>query len=234
MSGSGDRDAGSDSREMSSNAFALAHWRRSVAELYAQVRRPAADPSEQCEAFRRGRDTLFRTHPESPIAEHLRSAWPGVQWFPYDPAARVDALVQPAAERATFEIALAADGMLRCTRAGDAHFVLAGHRASLALYWLEGYGGGLWLPFADATTGVLTYGGGRYLYDTIKGADLGVDEHVDRARLQLRVSPVVRLRRALVVPARAAGKPPGICGRGRRASRVAHSRGARVCARAIP
>ncbi|HEY5862623.1 MAG TPA: DUF1684 domain-containing protein [Casimicrobiaceae bacterium] len=160
---------------MSSNAFALAHWRRSVAELYAQVRRPAADPREQCEAFRRGRDTLFRTHPESPIAEHLRSAWPGVQWFPYDPAARVDALVQPAAERATFEIALAADGMLRCTRAGDAHFVLAGHRARLALYWLEGYGGGLWLPFADATTGVLTYGGGRYLYDTIKGADLGVD-----------------------------------------------------------
>jgi len=161
---------------VSSNAFALAHWRRSVAELYAEVRRPASDPGAQCEAFRRARDTLFRTHPESPIAEHLRSAWPGVQWFPYDPAARVDALVQPAAERATFEIALAADGMLRCTRAGDAHFVLAGHRASLALYWLEGYGGGLWLPFADATTGVLTYGGGRYLYDTIKGADLGVDE----------------------------------------------------------
>ena len=42
------------------------------------------------------------------------------------------------------------------------------------MYWLEGYGGGLWLPFSDATSGAETYGGGRYLYDTIKGADLGI------------------------------------------------------------
>jgi uncharacterized protein (DUF1684 family) len=158
------------------NAFALAHWRRSVAELYAEVREPAQDRRAQCEAFREARDELFRAHAESPIAAHLRSAWPGVQWFPYDPAARVDASIEPAAERTTFEIALAADGALRCTRVGVAHFVIAQRRASLALYWLEGYGGGLWLPFADATTGVVTYGGGRYLYDTIKGADLGVDE----------------------------------------------------------
>ncbi|MDH5246403.1 MAG: DUF1684 domain-containing protein, partial [Betaproteobacteria bacterium] len=32
-----------------------------------------------------------------------------------------------------------------------------------------------WLPFSDATGGSETYGGGRYLYDTIKGADLGID-----------------------------------------------------------
>ena len=44
------------------------------------------------------------------------------------------------------------------------------------MYWLEGYGGGIWLPFADATSGADTYGGGRYLYDTIKGADLGAGE----------------------------------------------------------
>ena len=159
-----------------SNAFALAHWRRTVAALYAAVREPAADRRAQCEAFRRARDDLFRTHKESPIAAELREAWPGVRWFPYDPAMRVDALIEPAAEHATLEIALAADGILRCTRVGVAHFVLAERRASLALYWLEGYGGGLWLPFADATTGVATYGGGRYLYDTIKGADLGVGE----------------------------------------------------------
>ena len=48
--------------------------------------------------------------------------------------------------------------------------------ARLAVYWLEGYGGGIWLPFTDATSGAETYGGGRYLYDTIKGADLGAGE----------------------------------------------------------
>ncbi len=36
-----------------------------------------------------------------------------------------------------------------------------------------GYGGGLFLPFADATNRRSTYGGGRYLLDTVKGADLG-------------------------------------------------------------
>ncbi len=41
------------------------------------------------------------------------------------------------------------------------------------LYWLEGYAGGLFVPFADATSGATTYGAGRYLLDTVKGADLG-------------------------------------------------------------
>jgi uncharacterized protein (DUF1684 family) len=44
---------------------------------------------------------------------------------------------------------------------------------SLNLYWIDGYGGGLFLPFGDASNGNQTYGGGRYLYDAIKGADLG-------------------------------------------------------------
>jgi uncharacterized protein (DUF1684 family) len=45
----------------------------------------------------------------------------------------------------------------------------------LALWWLEQYGGGLFLPFRDATAGSATYGAGRYLLDTAKGADLGVE-----------------------------------------------------------
>jgi uncharacterized protein len=40
---------------------------------------------------------------------------------------------------------------------------------------MEGYSGGLFLPFRDATSGNETYGAGRYLLDTAKGADLGGD-----------------------------------------------------------
>ena len=58
------------------------------------------------------------------------------------------------------------------TRFAFARF--AGHE--LELFWLEAYGGGLFLPFRDATGGSETYGGGRYLLDTIKGADLGAEE----------------------------------------------------------
>jgi hypothetical protein len=39
--------------------------------------------------------------------------------------------------------------------------------------WLNAYGGGVFVPFRDATNGAATYGGGRYLLDTVKGADLG-------------------------------------------------------------
>ena len=55
---------------------------------------------------------------------------------------------------------------------------------TLTLFWIEGYGGGLFLPFGDRTNGTDTYGGGRYLYDTIKGADLG-GEGADAGRIVL-------------------------------------------------
>ena len=43
------------------------------------------------------------------------------------------------------------------------------------MHWLEAYGGGLFLPVRDATYGATSYGGGRYVLDTVKGADLGAD-----------------------------------------------------------
>ena len=45
--------------------------------------------------------------------------------------------------------------------------------AALPVLWIEGYGNGLFLPFRDATNGDRTYGAGRYLLDTVKGADQG-------------------------------------------------------------
>ena len=66
------------------------------------------------------------------------------------------------------------------------------------------------MPVKDALQGKHggTYGGGRYLLDTIKGADLGAGTAPDiaRARLQLRLQPVVRVRPGMGVPARAAGQ----------------------------
>jgi uncharacterized protein (DUF1684 family) len=152
----------------------LAHWRRTVAELYSQVRAMSReDPHAAAEAFRRQRDRLFAEHPDSPIGAADRRGFEGASWFTYDAAWRIVATYVPAAPVTTFEIPLAADGVLRCSRTGSVRFGVGGVEAELALYWLEGYGGGLWLPFADATNGDATYGGGRYLYDTIKGADLG-------------------------------------------------------------
>jgi uncharacterized protein (DUF1684 family) len=158
------------------NAFTLAAWRRSVAEDYAAIRGGDADPAGAAVRFRAARDRLFREHPQSPIAPELRGDWPGFDWYPYDVGWRLSGTVDMSAARESFEIALEADGLLRCTRVGHVRFARDGVPARLAVYWLEGYGGGLWLPFSDATSGAATYGGGRYLYDTIKGADPGGGE----------------------------------------------------------
>jgi len=159
------------------NPATLASWRRIVTEHYAHVRAASGvDPAAAAATFRAARESLFREHPDSPIPAELRQAWRGLQWFPYDPAWRVVGTIDTHVPRKTFDIPLSADGVLRCTRFGRARFTIGSVAASLALYWFEGYGGGLWVPYSDASNGSNTYGGGRYLFDTIKGADLGVDE----------------------------------------------------------
>jgi uncharacterized protein (DUF1684 family) len=46
---------------------------------------------------------------------------------------------------------------------------------SLDAWWLDSYGGGLFVPVKDGLAGTRTYGAGRYLLDTVKGSDLGGD-----------------------------------------------------------
>ena len=59
--------------------------------------------------------------------------------------------------------------MIRYRRVGR----LATPWGELTLFWTEGYGGGLFLPFRDATAPDQTYGAGRYLTDSIKGTFTG-------------------------------------------------------------
>ena len=149
----------------------LLEWKRHVFEVYAGIR-VSDDPEAAWKRWRATRDELFRTHPQSPIPEAKRAGFGGLDYFDYDEAARVHASVEGADER-HYEIATSGDGTYGFTRFGVARFELHGHAAELELYWLDGYGGGLFVPFRDATGGKETYGAGRYLLDTVKGADLG-------------------------------------------------------------
>lgn len=63
------------------------------------------------------------------------------------------------------------DGVIRYRRAGRLTFRLHDRDCTLTVFSLIGYGGGLFLPFRDATSGKETYGGGRYLFDTVKNTD---------------------------------------------------------------
>lgn len=157
--------------------LALADWRRTIAEMYAAVRHTEdASQPEAWRSWRARRDGLFRNHAQSPLDAGQRKRFASLPYFPYDPAWRVRGAVEPALERETLVVDLGADGMIRYTRVARVRFQAGGHAAALSLFWIEGYGGGLFLPFGDATNGALTYGGGRYLYDAIKGADLGAGD----------------------------------------------------------
>jgi uncharacterized protein (DUF1684 family) len=60
-------------------------------------------------------------------------------------------------------------------RIGWVSFRVAESDCRLAVYWLDEYSGGIFIPFRDASSGKETYAGGRYLWDSAKGADLGSD-----------------------------------------------------------
>jgi uncharacterized protein (DUF1684 family) len=143
-------------------------WRRQVADLYTAIR-ALDDPRAGWALWCATRNRLFATHAQSPV--EAKDRFSGLPVFPYDPALRL-AVRLTACAGAPLRLDAGADGDV------SAHpFALTQGLASLGgeltLYWLGGYGGGVFLPFSDATSGRETYGGGRYLLDTIKGADLG-------------------------------------------------------------
>lgn len=152
----------------------LLDWKRRVFALYAEVR-AGEDPEAAWRLWREARDELFGGHSQSPLPPAERGGFDGLPYYDYEPAARVTAEVAEAEPR-TYEIGTSGDGAYSFTRFGTAGFELGGDAVSLELYWLEGYGGGIFLPFADATSGKDTYGAGRYVLDTVKGTDLGMDD----------------------------------------------------------
>ncbi|WP_020524487.1 DUF1684 domain-containing protein [Catelliglobosispora koreensis] len=127
----------------------LADWRQKVAALYLS--------DVDIDGFRAGREQLFHTHPQSPTRESPR-------YFAPDPAFIVEATIEAAEGSLTIGTG-DTDGDVTYERVA----ILRTPFGPLTLWWIMAYGGGLFLPFRDSTCGAETYGGGRYLTDTVKG-----------------------------------------------------------------
>jgi uncharacterized protein (DUF1684 family) len=143
-------------------------WRREVLALYSAVRH-APDPAAGHQIWRDERDVLLKTHPVSPVPPEQRLAFPGADVRPYDPAYRFTCRIVDA-EPMHLDVPTTTDGVIPFERIGRAELPGLG---SLDVWWLDSYGGGVFIPVKDALAGRGTYGGGRYLIDTVKGADLG-------------------------------------------------------------
>jgi uncharacterized protein (DUF1684 family) len=154
----------------------LVDYRRSVSDLYGIARNKKLEPADRLTKFRRKRDRLFATHSQSALSPEQKLDFTGLKYFNYDPGYRLLAPFDSRVEPGTLEMELPEEGIIHLLRIGRIHFTLDNQMLSLTLFWIQGYGGGIFLPFRDQTNNHETYGGGRYLLDTIKLADLGNEE----------------------------------------------------------
>lgn len=153
----------------------LADWRRRVAAMYAELRADSDPGAGRLAAFRAERDRLFAGHPQSPIAPAERPGFRGLAYWPHDSAWRLTGRFEPDPAAPATEVPVSSGNPFAFARIGWASADAPGGSLRLPVYWLSGYGGGIFIPFRDATSGAETYGGGRYLWDSVKGADLGSD-----------------------------------------------------------
>ena len=177
--------------------LALADWRRTIGSLYADVRRIAAtDPADALARWRATRERLYREHPQSPVPEASRAAFRAAH-FDHDPRLRFEVVVEAPrhvedapgglaqgaidfgsvgeGSAGAVELPVSGGGVMAFRRFGRVAIPFPEGQRALDVYWMEGYAGGLFLPFRDATNGTETYAAGRYLLDAAKSADLGGD-----------------------------------------------------------
>jgi uncharacterized protein len=152
----------------------LGDWRRRVSEMYARVRHDS-DPAHAHARWRAERDELFATHPQTPLLadDPLRES--GLGYWPYDPRLRFAVSLDAPDREQLLHVPTATDGTIELKLAGHVRLP-APIGVALDVWWLHQYAGGLFVPLRDGTAGTTSYGGGRYLLDTAKGADLGADD----------------------------------------------------------
>jgi uncharacterized protein (DUF1684 family) len=154
----------------------LADYRRRVFAMYDALRRDTRAEALRLVTFRTRKDRLFAEHPQSPIPSEERRAFRGLAYWRHDPELRISARLEPDPAAPSLDLPHSAEGAaLAYERIGWVSFATAGTDCRLAVYWLNDYAGGIFIPFLDASSGDTTYAGGRYLWDSAKGADLGSD-----------------------------------------------------------
>ena len=152
----------------------LYDYRNHVSAFYRQrnsALRANEDPQTVLAQFRQERDNVFATHPQSALNEEQKRTFIGLRYFPFNPNMRFTATVNIDIESHQQEVVMNATESMKITTVGQLQFTVAQQPVTLSLYWLDIYGGGLFLPFRDTTSPQESYGGGRYLFDTIKGSD---------------------------------------------------------------
>jgi len=121
----------------------------------------APEPVDPLVQARAAKDHLFGHGQESPLTPEQRAAFTGLRYFAPDPAYRFLVRLAPVQGGAKHEIQLSDGKTTEMDPAGTFGFTAGGAEQRLIGY--ESEGGGVFVPFRDATSGKETYGAGRYV-----------------------------------------------------------------------
>ena len=120
-------------------------------------------------AYRKEINIMFSDSTTSPLPKEDLLHFKELEFFPVDPAYRVEADFQITPGSETFKMPMSKERIVWYRKYGVAKFTLKGKEFSLAVYQnqdlvkKEGYEDYLFVPFKDLTNGIETYGGGRYI-----------------------------------------------------------------------
>ncbi|MCL7419057.1 MAG: DUF1684 domain-containing protein [Halalkalicoccus sp.] len=134
-----------------------------------------ADWERDLRREREEKDRFFADHPHSPIPQGDREGFDGLSYFPPDDSYRFELDLQEFDDHETLTVETTREGEQTYHRWGEFRFELVGKERTLTAYKGDPSEERLWVPFRDATSGVETYGAGRYL-------DLEAEDRTDDGR----------------------------------------------------
>ncbi|MFC4872766.1 DUF1684 domain-containing protein [Negadavirga shengliensis] len=120
---------------------------------------------ERIEEERERQFKFLKFNADSPLTGEQKSELDQLEFFPVDPVYKVKARMVPAQNRRMLELPMTDGSVERYIRHSFAEFELEGRILRLLLLQAadEKDSRNFFLAFADATSGDVTYGGGRYI-----------------------------------------------------------------------
>ncbi|MEQ9402792.1 MAG: DUF1684 domain-containing protein [Cyclobacteriaceae bacterium] len=114
------------------------------------------------EKYREEKHNFFKNSEGSPFVQKKIDYQP-VTFFPPDPDFKVNARLEKLSTRETLKISNTDGSAINYLKFANAKFKLKGNEYSLLILKALGFGNQYLTAFIDKTSGISTYGGGRYL-----------------------------------------------------------------------
>jgi uncharacterized protein (DUF1684 family) len=129
----------------------------------------AQDHTQDAQSYQAALDAFYKDKAHSPLTPKDRRKFSGHTYFPLNDSFRVVASFEYTPDAQPFEMPTSGWKTPAYVLYGKATFEFNGRSYTLEIYKNlvyskePDYDGHLFLPFTDLTSGVLTYGGGRYI-----------------------------------------------------------------------